>query len=241
MDQYNNQHIPLYKRVENYIVNNIDEGTLVPGDLIPSEPQLAQQLNVSQGTVKKAIDNLVKEKRLYRHQGKGTYISTIDFNNSLFRFFAYGDASGKGVRIHKDAQIRELKKGPKKVCQLLGYEPDCELLYIQRLGYIDELPIVVEHCWWCPDIVPGLEQKDVHIPDLMYALVVEKYKVPVVRAEETLRADIADKQTAELLGIPENSPVVVLVRHTYTRKNKIIEYRKSIGRADKFSYRAEIR
>ncbi len=235
------QHIPLYKRVEQHILNDIDGGRLVPGDLIPSEPQLAAQLDVSQGTVKKAIDNLVNEKRLFRHQGKGTYVSTIDFNNSLFRFFSYGDGTGKGVRIHKEAGERALRAAPKHICQQLGYPADSELLYIQRQGYIQELPILVEHCWWCPDVLPGLEKGDVHIPDLMYAMVVEKYKVPVVRAEETLTADIADKQTAQILGIPEKSPVVVLVRHTYSRNNKMIEYRKTVGRADKFSYKAEIR
>lgn len=241
MNQLKDRHIPLYKRVENHILADIDEGRLIPGDLIPSEPQLAAMLDVSQGTVKKAIDNLVNEKRLYRHQGKGTYVSTIDFNNSLFRFFSYGDESGKGVRIHKEVSERALKTGPKHICNQLGYEPDSELLYIQRCGYIQELPILVEHCWWCPEVVPGMEQNDVHIPDLMYALVVEKYNVPVVRSEETLTADVADKETARLLGIPEKSPVIVLVRHTYSRSNKMIEYRKTIGRADKFSYKAEIR
>lgn len=235
------QHIPLYKRVEQFILNDIDGGKLVPGDLIPSEPQLAVQLDVSQGTVKKAIDNLVKEKRLFRHQGKGTYVSTIDFNNSLFRFFSYGDAAGKDVRIHKETNERSLQIAPKIVCQQLGYSIDSELLYIQRQGYQNQLPILVEHCWWCPETLPGIEKGDVHIPDLMYAMVVEKYKVPVVRAEETLTADIADKATAQLLGIPEKSPVVVLIRHTFSRHNKMIEYRKTIGRADKFSYKTEIR
>ncbi|UTW11554.1 GntR family transcriptional regulator [Marinobacterium rhizophilum] len=241
MEQYGDKHIPLYKRVEHHILNTIEEGHLVPGDLIPSEPQLAEQLNVSQGTVKKAIENLVNEKRLFRHQGKGTYVSRIDFNNSLFRFFSYGDETGKGARIRKTVQSRELKQGPAAICQTLGKPADSELLYIRRFGYIQEEPILVEHCWWCPDVVPGLEQDSVHIPDLMYALVVEKYGVPVVRAEETLTAEIADPATASMLGIAENSPVVVLIRHAYTRNNKMIEYRKTVGRADKFSYKTEIR
>lgn len=237
----NNTNTPLYRQVEQYILDEIDSGKLTPGDLIPSEPQLSSLLNVSQGTIKKALDNLVSDKRLYRHQGKGTYVSTIDFNNSLFRFFTYGDATGKGVRIHKVVNERAIKTGPKAVCQQLGYEADAQLLYIQRSGYIQELPILVEHCWWCPELLPGLEKEDIHIPDLMYAMVVEKYGVPVVRSEETLTADIADRQTAQILNIPEKSPVIVLIRHTFSRKNKMIEYRKTVGRADKFSYKAEIR
>ena len=232
---------PLYRQVEQYILDEIESGRLTSGDLIPSEPQLSSRLNVSQGTVKKALDNLVNEKRLYRHQGKGTYVSTIDFNNSLFRFFSYGDATGKSVRIHKEVNERALKTGSKAVCHQLGYEADAKLLYIQRIGYIQDLPILVEHCWWCPELLPGLEKADVHIPDLMYAMVVETYGVPVVRSEETLTADIADRQTAQILNIPEKSPVIILIRHTFSRNNKMIEYRKTLGRADKFSYKAEIR
>ncbi len=241
MNHSDEDHIPLYRRVEQHILDDINQGRLVPGDLIPSEPKLAKQLNVSQGTVKKALDNLVNEKRLYRHQGKGTYVSTINFNNSLFRFFSYGDAAGHGVRIRKQVIERRLKIGTKHICQQLDYPPESELLYIKRGGYIHDQQILIEHSWWCPELVPGLEKEEMHIPDLMYAMVVETFGVPVVRSEETLTADIANQQTAKALGIKENAPVVVLIRHTYSRNNKMIEYRKTIGRADKFSYKAEIR
>lgn len=241
MSPFKQQHIPLYKRVEQHLVADIDEGRLVPGDLIPSEPQLAALLDVSQGTVKKAIDNLVKEKRLFRHQGKGTYVSTINFNNSLFRFFSYGDGSGQGARIRKEASYRALQVAPDDVCHALGYDKGSELLYIQRCGYTQGQPVLVEHCWWCPDVVPGMESDSVHIPDLMYALVVEKFGVPVTRADETLTAEAADEETAAILEIKANVPVIVLTRNTYSRNNKMIEYRRTIGRADRFSYKAEIR
>ena len=235
------QHLPLYKRVEQHILEKINSGQLVPGDLIASEPQLANQLDVSQGTVKKAIDNLVNEKRLFRHQGKGTYVSSIDFNNSLFRFFSYGDASGQGIRIHKETVELSLKLAPKHISKALSYPPERELLYIQRRGYIEEQPILIEHCWWCPESLPGLEKGDIHIPDLMYAMVVEKYGVPVISAEETLTADSADAYTADALEIAANSPVVVLTRNTFSRNDKMIEYRTTVGRADKFSYKTKIR
>ena len=63
----------------------------------------------------------------------------------------------------------------------------------------------------------------------------------MVRAEETLTADAADAQTAEILGIEPGAPVLVLHRETYTTNNRIIEFRVSKGRADKFSYKTEIR
>ncbi len=232
---------PLYKVVEEHIRKKVSSGELIPGDLIPSEPQLAQTLKVSTGTVKKAIENLVNEKLLYRHQGKGTYVSRIDFNNSLFRFFSYGGYGGVAVRIHKETNTRKLLSGTKDIYRKLEVEPGTQLLYIERVGYIKQDPILVEKCWWLAELVSGLEQEEVHIPDLMYALVVERFGIPVVRSEETLTAGAADKSTAKLLGIKLHEPVVVLNRLTYTVHNKPIEYRITQGRADRFSYKTEIR
>ena len=232
---------PLYRQVESIIKKIIDAGKLVPGDLIPSEPMLSSSLGVSQGTIKKAIDNLVKEKRLYRHQGKGTYVSRLDFNNSLFRFFTYGGAHGEDARIHKEPRIRKIIKANKKICNVLNLEPGALVIYIQRVGFIDGYPVTVEHSYWRSDVVPGIEKDDVHIPDLMYALVEEDYKVPVVRAEETLTANLVDIETADILGVAEGSPMIIVSRIAYTKDNRPIEYRKSVGSANKFSYKTEIR
>jgi GntR family transcriptional regulator len=232
---------PLYQLVEDHISGLIKEGELVPGDLLPSEPELAQQLQVSQGTVKKALDNLVREKLLYRHQGKGTYVSRIDFNNSLFRFTTYGDSEGTATRLHKETIARHIEIGDAEACQKLNIEPGSEILCIERVGSVDEVPVMVEYSRWRADIVPGLEDEDVHIPDLLYALIEEKFRIPVVRAEETLTAGAATEKTAELLNMKAGDPVLVLNRATYTTQNRIIECRTSVGRADKFSYKTEIR
>ena len=231
---------PLYQVVEDYLMNFIDAGELVSGDLIPSEPQLAATLGVSQGTVKKAIDNLVWEKKLYRHQGKGTYVSRIDFNNSLFRYFSYGGAEGEDVRMDKKTSERHIEKGSKIICQKMKIPTNSELLYIERIGSIEDKPVMVEYSRWRADLLPGLENEDIHIPDLFYAVVVDKYNIPIIRAAETLTAEIATKKTAEILNIEVNMPVLVLNRTTYTRNNQIIEIRTTKGRGDMFSYKTEI-
>jgi GntR family transcriptional regulator len=232
---------PLYQNVEDYIREQINEGHLTPGDLIPSEPRLSKELNVSQGTVKKALDNLVWQGLLYRHQGKGTFVSRIDFNNSLFRFFSSADEKGHEVRIRKSTTDRWLGKGPKKICKRLGVREGTELLFIERIGYMNNLPTFIENSWWIAELVPDLEKEETHIPDLFYALIVDHYNIPIVRAEETLTAEACDKNTAEKLNIKADSPVVVLNRSTFTVGDKIVEVRTTRGRADQFSYQREIR
>ena len=232
---------PLYKVVENFLQERITAGELAPGDLIPSEPQLAKHLSVSTGTVKKAIENLVHQNLLYRHQGKGTYVSRIDFNNSLFRFFSYGTHSGNPVRIRKQTPVRELRKGSDKICQRLNVPVDTDMVYIERVGFRDEKAVLVEKCWWVADLVRGLEKEEVHIPDLLYAVVVDQFNLPIIRSEESLTAEIADQATASRLGIKVGDPLVVLHRLTYSKNNQPVEFRITRGRADSFSYRTEIR
>ena len=232
---------PLYQRVENHIRRQIKRGDLVPGDLILSEPRLSKELDVSQGTVKKAIDNLVWQGLLYRHQGKGTFVSRIDFNNSLFRFFSYGDEKGGDIRIRKATTDRRLVTGSANICKRLAVPEKTKLLYIERIGYTKKLPTFIEYSWWIAGLVPNLEKEEIHIPDLFYALIVDQYGIPIIRAEETLTAGACDKKTANKLNIKLNSPVVVLNRTTYTVDQKIVEIRTTKGRADKFSYKREIR
>lgn len=233
---------PLYKKVETHIRDHISSRQWVPGDLIPSESRLSEKLDVSIGTVRKAIDILEQEKLLYRHQGKGTYVSRIDFNRSLFRFFTYGTATGESARIHKVTPKRERVPGTADICRHLETPIGTPLIYIERLGLDDEdQPVLVEKCWWLADVVEGLEDEDLHIPDLFYALIEEKFKVHVVRAEETLTADIADIETAEQLKINPGDPLVVLFRTTHANDDRIIEYRVTRGRPDRFSYKTEIR
>ncbi|MCP4765437.1 MAG: GntR family transcriptional regulator [Gammaproteobacteria bacterium] len=232
---------PLYRVVEDHLNHLIDSGELVSGDLIPSEPQLASLLGVSQGTAKKAIDNLVWENKLYRHQGKGTYVSRIDFNNSLFNYVSYGDIEGDSVRIDKKTTQRYIESDNVEICNKMGISETTDLLYIERVGFFENKPVMVEFSRWRADVLPGLESEDVHIPDLFYALVVEKYKIPVVRAEETLTAEMITEKTARILEVEMNTPVLVLNRKTYTRNNEIIEIRITKGRSDMFSYKTEIR
>ena len=232
----------LYQSVIDHILSRIRSGELQPGDLIPPENQLASDLGVSIGTVRKAVDKLEQERRLYRHQGKGTYVSRIDFDNSLFRFFSYGDAMGGAARFPKSTTRREKIEGNAVVCGELQVPVGTPLIYLERIGRTDtNEPVMVEKCWWIAEYVEGIQDSEVHIPDLLYAVVEEKFGVTVVRSEETLTAEATNEENAALLGINTGDPVVVLRRHTYTVNEKLIEYRITRGRADLFSYKTEIR
>ena len=67
---------PLYRQIKDFLIRSLEEGEWGPGDAIPSEGDLALRFNVSQGTVRKAIDEMAAEHLLVRRQGKCTFVAT---------------------------------------------------------------------------------------------------------------------------------------------------------------------
>jgi GntR family transcriptional regulator len=77
---------PLYRQIKDFLIRSLEEGEWGPGDGIPSEGELAARFNVSQGTVRKAIDEMAAENLLVRRQGKGTFVATHSDPRSFYRF-----------------------------------------------------------------------------------------------------------------------------------------------------------
>src|SRR5919202_1506403 len=86
---------PLYRQVRALLVRRLAEGVWQPGQLLPSEGQLAAELGVSQGTVRKALDALTAERLLVRRQGRGTFVAEHDGERILFHFFKLMPDAGK--------------------------------------------------------------------------------------------------------------------------------------------------
>ena len=231
----------LYETVVDHIRDRFTSGELLVGDLVPSESQLSKLLGVSVGTVRKAIDILEQDKLLYRHHGKGTYVSDYGFDNSMFNFFSYGSSTGSSIRIYKTTPVRKKISATAEISHQLEIEHGDEVIYLERMGYIDKKhPIIIEKSWWIAETVEGLQKSSVHIPDLLYALVSKQFGTHVTSSKEILTASIADNKTATILDINEGDPVVILNRHSYAKGKGLVEYRITTGRADMFSYTTTI-
>ena len=81
---------PLYQQIKALITQSLQSGEWKPGELIPSEVELAMRFKVSQGTVRKAIDELSAENLVVRRQGKGTFVATHHEARAQFRFVSCG-------------------------------------------------------------------------------------------------------------------------------------------------------
>ena len=232
---------PLYIQVTDLIKDHIAKKYWQLDEMIPSENELSATYGVSVGTVKKALSKLVDEGILYRRQGKGTFVNRPDFKRSFIRFFRYGvDEDQKGRFPSSRVLHSDIIVPAGRVKNILKLADNEKTITIKRIRYLKDLPLMLEDLYLPYKIFEGFDEMDIS-QELLYPIYDEKYKTPIIWADEYLWPTIADSSHAEALKIDHGSPVISIERIAYTYGDKPVEFRKSIGRGDKFRYHIEIR
>ena len=113
---------PLYRQIKDFLIRSLEEGEWGPGDAIPSEGELATRFNVSQGTVRKAIDEMAAENMLVRRQGKGTFVATHDDPRSFYRFLRLVPNDGRAAHAVSDPFFCETIEAAPEVAAVLGLQ-----------------------------------------------------------------------------------------------------------------------
>ncbi len=211
---------PLYQQIKGLILRSLQAGEWKPGDLIPSEVELAARFKVSQGTVRKAIDELATDNLLVRRQGKGTFVATHAEQHIQFRFLRLlpdqGTLDEQGPAERRIIDCRRLR-APAEVARPLGLRSGDPVLLVRRVLAFGGTPAILEEIW-----LPGGPFKGLTVDALasdtgpMYALFESQFGVRMVRAVEKLKAVAADADTAERLNIAEGHPLLSVERLSYT-------------------------
>ena len=141
---------PLYEQVKKAILNRIIAGEWGPGSFLPSEIALAKEYGVSQGTLRKALNALTREKRLVRYQGKGTAVAVLDEDSSLFPFFLLSDRNGK--RVYPLSQIYGVRLATPSDAERAALElaPDAKVIHIDRVRMLNDFPVINERVYRPP-------------------------------------------------------------------------------------------
>ena len=114
---------PLYEKVKKKITASLVQGEWRPGEAIPSETELANVYDVSQGTVRKAIDELSAESILIRRQGKGTYVATHNEENIQLRFLRLTSNFGLKEKLDNQLVSFSKEKATNKLAKVLNINP----------------------------------------------------------------------------------------------------------------------
>lgn len=230
---------PLYQQVAEYIKQLIVERRWQPGEMLPSEFKLADEFNVSQGTVRKALTLLTDTKIVSRRQGVGTFVSEHTAQDALFRFFPL-QADGKGADLPKAELLSQEQLDPiETVQEALKITAKDKVAKLIRRRILDNEFCMLETIFLPAKFFPSIEKRE-DIPHTLYHFYQTAYNQTVFKTRDSIKAVLATKTDAKSLGVEKGSPLLLVTRVTESIDGKLIEYRESKCRTDHYHYQVEL-
>ncbi len=235
---------PLYQQIKALILQSLQAGEWKPGEAIPSEMDLAARFRVSQGTVRKAIDELAAENLVMRRQGKGTFVATHAEQQVQYRFLKLmpdsGDQGSEGPAHRAILDCKRVRAGA-EVARALSLRSGDPVVQVRRVLSFGGIPTILEDLWLPGNAFKGLSAEQVAgYPGPTYAMFEVEFGVRMVRAEEKIRAVAADSQQAAFLQVEPHTPLLSVERIAYTYNDVPMELRRGLYRTDTHHYRNDL-
>ena len=232
---------PLYQQIKALMLSSLQRAEWGPGEAIPSEIELAARFKVSQGTVRKAIDELAAENLLVRRQGKGTFVATHAEERVQFRFLRLMPDDGEPTNMARHLIDCKRQRAPAEIARALHLRAGDPVIRVRRVLASRGTPIVLDDIWLPAHLFKGLTaQRLADHRGPMYGLFEAEFGVRMIRAEEKIRAIAADAASAALLAVAPGAPLLSVERLSLTYGDKPVELRRGLYTTASHYYRNEL-
>jgi GntR family transcriptional regulator len=231
--------VPLHHQVYLDLKTAIDNGEYKPGDRLPSERDFATRYGCSLITIRRALDELSREGRLKRHQGRGTFVLPPRLERDIAEAQSFTEEM---QRRGLDPETRLIAARPEaaseSVAAALRLEPGSPTLYLERLRLAGGEPLLLEMVHLPAERFPGLLASDLEHNSL-YDVLTERYGTPVVRAREALEPVLLPAREARLLGLGPRSLALLVEGIAFTADDTPVEFGRTYVRGDRTRYYVE--
>ena len=229
--------LPLYRTVARQMLHALAEGEWAPGEAIPAERQLCARFGVSIGTLRRAVDELVTENILIRHQGRGTFVATHNRDQHLFRFFNIVRQDGvKNYPTLKLIRFGRARAG-KTACDRLGLSRGATVFQFTNVLSPNNEPTLVDEITVPEALFAGLTGGQIRErANTLYDLYQTSFLLNVIRIEERLRGGLASAAHARLLGVTCGAPLLQIYRIAFSYNNQPVELRVSHVNTANYEY-----
>lgn len=232
--------VPLYRRLMDYLLEEIDAGRLQPGQQIQSERELAEHFGMSRMTVRHALNELVNQGTLFRHHGKGTFVARPKIRQKLRGLSSFTeDMLNRGLRPGGRVLSIEVVVAPYRVRQALGLAEQSHAIRVERLRLADAEPMALETTHLPYPRFAGLVNES--LEDLsLYKLLQDRFHVSFGTAMQAIEPALADANLARTLWVKEGSLLLLLERTTFAQQGDPVEFATSYYRADRYRFEVEL-
>jgi GntR family transcriptional regulator len=230
---------PLYLQLKRWIEDAVRRGVIKPGDALPSERDLAARFDMSRVTVRKAVQNLVREGMLVQRHGSGTYVAPqpnrVEQSLSQLTSFAE-DMARRGMAVRSVWLDRGIYYPSPLETVSLGLSASDNVARVARLRIHGDTPIAIERATLSTAILSDPE----NIGTSLYAHLDKSGNRPV-RAIQRLRAVSLEDEDAGLLEVDPGVASLHIERISYLASGRVVEFTRSIYRGDTYDFVAELR
>lgn len=227
--------LPLYQQLQRNLRDAIERRALSPDDALPSERDLAEELQVSRITVRKALDGLVEEGVLVRKHGSGTFVSArVEKNFSKLTSFSE-DMRARGRNPSSEWLRRTEGTVTPEEALTLGLSPGTPVYRFSRIRIADEVPMSIEYATVLASCLPSMKS----VQNSLYEALEQHGNRPV-RALQRLRAVLLNGEQAKLLKAKVNDAGLLVERLGFLKDGRAVEFSQSYYRGDVYDFVAEL-
>ena len=232
--------VPLYHQAYNALRREIDSGRWGPGDRLPTERELGESFGCSLVTVRRALDELVREGSIVRTRGRGTFVRERAIERELADLTSFtAEMALKGLTPRTETLSTEIVESTPSTAERLGIELGLPVYSIERLRIVGDEPLLLEHVFIPEHFFPGLLSIDLNTTSL-YAHLSERYGVDLVGGHETLEPALPSDREARLLKQDRGEPVPLLKLVSSSADGRPIEYCRTVVKGSRAKYHIDV-
>jgi len=228
--------VPYYHQVKEQVKALIASGELKPGDCLPGEYSLSEQLGISRLVVHRAMRELVTEGLLIRMRAKGTFVAPVMKHRFMVTgplFSTTEDLSIDALQPSNQVLLQEVIAASEEVRVSLQLPTGASVICLKNLRLAKGLPFAIEEIFLSYDRFPSMANLNLNNYSL-YAALEKNYHAYPQESLDLISADSASRDEARLLGINTGAPVMRVVRTSTDREGKPVEYTRIIFHAGRY-------
>jgi GntR family transcriptional regulator len=229
---------PLYKQIEDYVLDSIDKGVYKEGQSIPTELEFCKIFNTSRSTVNKALNNLAYNGIIYRTAGRGSFVRMYSVDRQIKKLMGFTEQMQmlnipSSINIIGYSRVKASRLP--KVKEVFEVSDNDFIHKIERVRYVENDPIAVECIHISPKIIETIDIAD--IKGSLYKFIELKTSVKIGSSDFVISAIECPDEIRDMFPCEVNVPILKYDQVTYLMDGRKFEYNEIYYLSDKYQYK----
>lgn len=245
MSQFNflidaDSNLPIWQQLYLKINQVIEQGLIDVGQGLPSERELAQQLNISRGTVRRCYDELRAQQRLVGEGRRGSILQKKEsIHPKLGKLKSFTQEMAEiGKTASTKVELIQVIEGNIEISQLFARPRSAQFLHVVRIRYGDDIAMSREVAWYDLTQAPALKEWDG--TGSVYEFLNHKCHIQLVEANQTVQAHLSNTIENQAFGFEQSFPCLLFKRQVFSQYQHLIEYVEGTFRGDLYVYSLDL-